>query len=99
MNDIAGVEDEEELNEYVSKLREVCSWSELCQDTVPMAVVAFLEGEDYISTIKLAISYGSDSDTICAMAGAIAEAYYKCIPEKVLLHCKDKLHLNLLSII
>ena len=52
---------------------------------------AFLECEDYISTLKPAISYGSDSDTICAMAGAIAEAYYKEIPEEILLHCKAKM--------
>lgn len=81
----------EQLNQNVTSLRKGCKWSAVCQDTVPMAVVAFLESEDYISTLKLAISYGSDSDTICAMAGAIAEAYYKEIPEEILLHCKAKM--------
>ena len=81
----------EQLKQSVSSLRKECKWSAACQDTVPMAIVAFLESEDYISAIKLAISYGSDSDTICAMAGAIAEAYYKSIPNEVLLHCKAKL--------
>ena len=73
----------EELNKSVATLRENCSWSEICQDTVPMSVVAFLESKDYSSAIKLAISYGSDSDTIADMAGAIAEAYYGKISEEL----------------
>lgn len=81
----------EQLKQSVSSLRRDCEWSEICQDTVPMAVVAFLESEDYVHAIKLAISYGSDSDTIGAMTGAIAEAYYKHIPEEILEHCKKRL--------
>ena len=41
-----------------------------------MAIVAFLESDNYETTIKNAISYGSDSDTIADMAGAVAEAFY-----------------------
>lgn len=79
------------LNETVDELRKNCKWSEICQDTVPMSVVAFLESEDYESAIKLAISYGSDSDTIGAMTGAIAEAYYGGVPDKIREHCTAKL--------
>lgn len=88
----------DQLNQSVSELREQCKWSAICQDTVPMAVVAFLESEDYVSALKLSISYGSDSDTICAMAGAIAEAYYKTIPEELLYHCKSKLPQDVINI-
>lgn len=56
-----------------------------------MAVAAFLESTDFESAIKLAISYGSDSDTIAAMAGSIAEAYYKEIPLYIANFCKCKL--------
>lgn len=79
------------LNKTVSELRESCTWSSICQDTVPMAVVAFLESEDYESAIRNAISYGSDSDTIAAMAGAIAEAYYNNIPEYIKTFCLSKI--------
>ena len=56
-----------------------------------MAVVAFLKSEDYESAILNAISYGSDSDTIADMAGAIAEAYYNNIPECIKTFCLSKL--------
>lgn len=79
------------LNKSLSQLRHDCTWSEICQDTVPMAVVAFLESFDYESAIKNAISYGSDSDTIADMAGAIAEAFYHHIPTKITDFCLSKI--------
>lgn len=87
----------EQLNSTVSVLRTECKWSAICQDTVPMAVVAFIESDDYTSALKNAISYGSDSDTICAMTGAIAEAYYKDIPENFVTHCKGRLPVSVLE--
>lgn len=80
-----------ELNLSVEVLREKSNYSVTCQDTVPLAVAAFLESTDFESAIKLAISYGSDSDTIAAMAGSIAEAYYKEIPSYIADFCKCKL--------
>lgn len=79
------------LNISLSELRQECAWSEICQDTVPMAVVAFLESFDYESAVKNAISYGSDSDTIADMAGAIAEAFYKHIPKRICEFCLSKI--------
>ncbi len=51
---------------------------------------AFLESSDFESAVKLAISYGSDSDTIGAMAGAIVEAYYGEIPKNIAVFCRKK---------
>ena len=56
-----------------------------------MSVVAFLESNDYESAIKNAISYGSDADTIGAMTGAIAEAYYGKVPQQLAEFCITKL--------
>lgn len=47
-----------------------------CQGSVPQAIKAFLEEEDFPSVIAAAISLGGDSDTIAAIAGSIAEVYY-----------------------
>ena len=80
-----------ELDFSVEVLREKSNYSVTCQDTVHLAVAAFLESTDFESAIKLAISYGSDSDTIAAMAGSIAEAYYKEIPLYIANFCKCKL--------
>ena len=49
---------------------------EICQISVPQALVCFFEGEDYEDVICNCISIGGDSDTIAAIAGGIAEAYF-----------------------
>ena len=51
--------------------------------SVPPAIEAFLETDDYESCIRRAISLGGDSDTIAAIAGGIAEAFYKEIPDHI----------------
>ena len=50
------------------------------QGSVPQAIESFLEGEDFEDCIRTAISLGGDADTLGAMTGSIAEAYYG-IPE------------------
>ena len=87
-----------DLLQPVAVLREKYGWSEICQDTVPQAVAAFLESEDYTSAIRLAISYGSDSDTIAAMTGAIAEAYYGSVPADILAFCQARLPQDMLEL-
>lgn len=46
------------------------------QETVPQAIVAFLESSSFEDAIRIAISVGGDSDTLAAITGGIAEAYY-----------------------
>ena len=62
------------------------SWNghggELCQISVPQALVCFFEGESYEDVIRNCISIGGDSDTIAAIAGGIAEAFYG-VPEEL----------------
>ena len=48
---------------------------ESCQETVPEAVTAFLEGEDFEDVIRTAVSLGGDCDTLTCIAGSMAEAY------------------------
>jgi ADP-ribosylglycohydrolase len=47
-----------------------------CQGTVPPAIRAFLEAEDFEDAIRNAISLGGDSDTLACITGSIAEAFY-----------------------
>lgn len=56
---------------------------EICQIAVPQALVCFFEGKSYIDVIRNCISIGGDSDTIAAIAGGIAEAFYK-VPHRVI---------------
>jgi len=58
------------------EIRPVNWFDETCQVTVPQAIVCFLESSDFESAIRLAVSIGGDSDTIAAITGSLAEAYY-----------------------
>ena len=76
-------------NEYGYNLDITCdeirltnTFNETCQVTVPQAIVCFLESSDFESAIRLAVSIGGDSDTIAAITGSIAEAFYG-IPEHI----------------
>ena len=64
---------------------------ESCQLTVPAAIISFLASKDYVDCLKLAISLGGDADTLAAIAGPIAYAYYREIPEELVVHAKSKL--------
>jgi ADP-ribosylglycohydrolase len=70
-----------DLERRIDVIRPVYKFNETCQETVPEAIIAFLESEDYESAIRLAISIGGDSDTVACITGGIAEAFYKEIPD------------------
>ena len=69
-----------------------------CQGSVPQAIEAFLESKSFEDAIRNAISIGGDSDTIAAIAGSIAEAYYG-IPEKIAEKAKSYLDEPLLEVL
>ncbi len=71
-----------DLNFTIDEIRPTYRFNEICQQTVPQAIVAFLESYDFEDAIRTAISVGGDSDTLAAITGSIAEAYYT-IPEKI----------------
>ena len=58
------------------EIRPTYTWGGTCQDSVPQAIVAFLDGEDFEDSVRNAISIGGDSDTIGCITGSIAEAYF-----------------------
>ena len=63
--------------------RETGRFNSSCQDTVPAALIAFLRGDSFEDVVRRAVAFGGDSDTICSMAGAIAEPFYGGVPEKI----------------
>ncbi|WZL78264.1 ADP-ribosylglycohydrolase family protein [Eubacteriales bacterium mix99] len=75
-------------------IRDTCQFSETCQETVPRAIVAFLESITFEDAIRNAISIGGDSNTLAAITGAIAEAYYGIpfpLKRKALTYLDDEL--------
>lgn len=63
---------------------------ESCQETVPEAITAFLEGESFEDVIRTAVSLGGDCDTLTCIAGGIAEGFYG-VPEDLKQECKNRL--------
>lgn len=55
-----------------------------CQKSVPESIIAFLDSTDYESAVRLAVSLGGDADTLGAIAGSIAEAYYGGVPDGIM---------------
>ncbi|HIT81565.1 MAG TPA: ADP-ribosylglycohydrolase family protein [Candidatus Caccoplasma merdavium] len=68
------------LRRTCNEIRKNYRFVETCQGTVPESIIAFLESTDYESAIRLAISLNGDADTMGAITGGIAEAFYKEIP-------------------
>lgn len=75
-----------DLSRTCDEIRPTYRFNATCQETVPQAIVAFLESTDFESCIRLGVSLGGDTDTLCAIAGAIAEAFYGSIPEQIVKH-------------
>lgn len=83
-----------DLNFTLDEIRPYYKFDETCQGTVPQSIVAFLESENFEDAIRNSISIGGDSDTIAAITGSLAEAYYGIpteMKQKVLFYLDDYL--------
>lgn len=65
-----------DLSRTLDEIRPGYQFNETCQETVPQAIIAFLESRDFEDAIRNAISLGGDSDTLAAITGSTAEAAY-----------------------
>ncbi|PLX96938.1 MAG: hypothetical protein C0621_01170 [Desulfuromonas sp.] len=77
-----------DLSVALARLRPAYDFDVTCQGSVPQAIRAFLEGESFEGTLRLAVSIGGDSDTICCMAGSIAEGFYGGVPSELWAHAE-----------
>lgn len=64
------------LDRSLADIRPTYHHVESCQETVPEAITAYLEGESFEDVLRKAVSLGGDSDTLTAIAASIAEARY-----------------------
>lgn len=82
------------LDFNIEDIRSFYRFNSSCQGSVPQALQAFFESTGFEDTIRTAISIGGDSDTIAAIAGAIAEAYYgvpRDLREQAMTYLDEKL--------
>ena len=88
-----------DLHRTVEQIRPDYQWDVSCQRSVPEAIVAFLDSSDVEDAIRLAVSLGGDADTQAAIAGGIAEAFYGCVPEVMVLAVRERLPPRFLEVI
>ncbi len=88
-----------DLERSLEEIRETTIRSERAEKTVPVAIIAFLHSTSFEDAIRTAISLGGDSDTIAAMCGSIAEAFYGGVPKEIWEHCYSLLAPELIEIV
>ena len=71
-----------DLDRTLAEIRPHYTFDVSCQGSVPEAIIAFLESENYEDAIRKGISIGGDSDTIACVTGGMAEAFYG-IPDEI----------------
>lgn len=86
------------MNFTLDGIRESYTFNETCQETVPQALMAFFESTGFEDAIRNSISIGGDSDTVAAICGGVAEAYYG-IPADIRKHALTYLDEKLLQIV
>lgn len=88
-----------DLSRRYTDIQRTYSFDVSCQGSVPEAIIAFLESSDYESAVRLAVALGGDADTQGAIAGSIAAAYYKEIPDSIMKPCLEKLPQDMMTVI
>jgi ADP-ribosylglycohydrolase len=73
-----------DLNPRLDDIRPSYRFDETCQGTLPAALIAFLESDDYEDAVRKAVSLGGDADTLGCITGGIAEAHYGGVPPHIL---------------
>ena len=87
-----------DLSRTIDEIRPLYKHVESCQETVPEAITAFLEGIDFEDVIRTAVSLGGDCDTLTCIAGSIAEAFYY-VPDDLKEECRQRIAPDMLEVL
>ncbi len=87
-----------DLSRTCDEIRPAYHHVESCQETVPEAITAFLEGTGFEDVIRTAVSLGGDCDTLTCIAGGMAEAFYG-VPEELNAECRRRLPEEMLEVL
>ena len=87
-----------DLSRTCDEIRPTYHHVETCQKTVPEAITAFMEGNDFEDVIRTAVSLGGDCDTLTCIAGSIAEAFYG-VSEEMTAECRKRLPEDMLEVV
>ena len=84
------------LDRTLDEIRPGYHMDETCQRTVPEAIIAFLESKDFEDAIRNAVSLGGDTDTLGAITGSIAEAFYGILAV-LIAECRSRIDEGLMT--
>lgn len=87
-----------DLSRTLDNIRTYYHHVESCQETVPEAIIAFLESKDFEDAIRNAVSLGGDTDTLGAITGSIAEAYFG-ISETLISECRNRINKDMRDVV
>ena len=87
-----------DLSRTVDEIRPYYKFDVSCQGSVPESIICFLEAKDYEDTIRNCISLGGDADTMAAIAGGIAAAYWE-VPNDIHSKSINRLSDDLLDVL
>lgn len=87
-----------DLNRTLDEIRPSFHMDETCQKTVPEAIIAFLEARDFEDAIRNAVSLGGDTDTLGAITGSIAEAYFG-ISKTLISECRNRINKDMRDVV
>ena len=87
-----------DLSRTCDEIRPTYHHIESCQQTVPEAITAFLEGQDFEDVIRTAVSLGGDCDTLACIAGSVAEAFYG-VPAQLIDACRTRLPEDMIAVL
>jgi len=80
-----------DLSRTVDDIRPNYYFKMSCQESVPESIIAFIDSEDFEGAVRNAVSLGGDADTMACIAGGIAQAFYKTIPQEIILEARSRI--------
>lgn len=88
-----------DLSRDLSDIKKTYTFSSWCQTSVPESIICFLQSDSYEETVRNAVYLNGDTDTMAAISGAIALAYYDDIDKSLIENTLKKLPNEMIDII
>lgn len=88
-----------DLRRTLDEIRPTYRWDSTSPGSLPESIIAFFESTDYESAVRNAVLLGGDADTMAAIAGSIAEAWYGGVPESIVAEVRTRLKPELLDVV
>ena len=79
-----------DFSETLDEMRARHAHVETCMDSLPKALRSYMDGDSYEDVVRNAVSLGGDTDTLGAIAGAMAEGFYG-VPEALKCECRERI--------